>query len=95
MYFLLVDEQSGCTVRLKYLACSTATCTIREGFLELDGGRRLVMSERGVGLPATLGHKPYGTVIAAGPALWVLNASFVDVDNAKLGAAATAGTAAR
>ena len=52
------------------------------------------MTERGVGLPATLRHKPYGTVIAAGPALWVLNASFVDVDSAKLGAAASAGAAA-
>src|SRR5213596_1694777 len=40
---------------------------IRDGYFELGGGKRLLMSDRGMTLPATLGHEPYGTVIAAGP----------------------------
>ncbi len=32
----------------------------------LGGGKRLHMSERGMRPPVTLGHEPFGTVIAAG-----------------------------
>jgi D-arabinose 1-dehydrogenase-like Zn-dependent alcohol dehydrogenase len=40
---------------------------IRDGYFDLGGGRRLEMAERGMRLPATLGHEPFGTIIAAGP----------------------------
>jgi D-arabinose 1-dehydrogenase-like Zn-dependent alcohol dehydrogenase len=40
---------------------------IRDGYFDLGGGKRLNMSERGMNPPVTLGHEPFGTVIAAGP----------------------------
>jgi D-arabinose 1-dehydrogenase-like Zn-dependent alcohol dehydrogenase len=40
---------------------------LRDGYFDLGGGKRLEMSERGMRLPATLGHEPFGTIIAAGP----------------------------
>jgi D-arabinose 1-dehydrogenase-like Zn-dependent alcohol dehydrogenase len=54
-------------VRLKYCGVCHSDVHIRDGHFELGGGKRLAMSERGISLPATLGHEPYGTVIAAGP----------------------------
>src|SRR5439155_11113797 len=52
---------------LKYCGVCHSDVHIREGYFELGGGKRLLMSDRGMTLPATLGHEPYGTVIAAGP----------------------------
>jgi D-arabinose 1-dehydrogenase-like Zn-dependent alcohol dehydrogenase len=40
---------------------------IRDGYFDLGGGNRLHMSERGMIPPVTLGHEPYGTIVAAGP----------------------------
>jgi D-arabinose 1-dehydrogenase-like Zn-dependent alcohol dehydrogenase len=54
-------------VRLKYCGVCHSDAHIRDGYFGLGGGRRLSMSERGMQLPATLGHEPFGTVIAAGP----------------------------
>ena len=54
-------------LRLKYCGVCHSDAHIREGYFELGGGKRLLMTERGMRLPATLGHEPYGTVIAAGP----------------------------
>jgi len=54
-------------LRLKYCGVCHTDVHIREGYFELGGGKRLSMTERGMRLPATLGHEPYGTVIAAGP----------------------------
>jgi len=54
-------------LRLKYCGVCHSDVHIREGHFELGGGRRQHMSERGMDLPATLGHEPYGTIIAAGP----------------------------
>jgi D-arabinose 1-dehydrogenase-like Zn-dependent alcohol dehydrogenase len=54
-------------VRLKYCGVCHSDVHIRDGYFELGGGKRLTMSERGINLPATLGHEPYGTIIAAGP----------------------------
>jgi D-arabinose 1-dehydrogenase-like Zn-dependent alcohol dehydrogenase len=53
-------------LKLKYSGVCHSDVHIRDGYFELGGGRRLHMSERGMKLPATLGHEPYGTVIAAG-----------------------------
>lgn len=54
-------------VRLKYCGVCHSDVHIRDGFFDMGGGRRLHMSERGMQLPATLGHEPFGTVIQAGP----------------------------
>jgi D-arabinose 1-dehydrogenase-like Zn-dependent alcohol dehydrogenase len=54
-------------IKLKYCGVCHSDVHIRDGYFELGSGRRLAMSERGINLPATLGHEPYGTIIAAGP----------------------------
>ena len=54
-------------LRLKYCGVCHSDVHIRDGHFELGGGKRMHMSERGMDLPATLGHEPYGTIIAAGP----------------------------
>ncbi len=54
-------------VRLKYCGVCHSDVHIRDGFFDLGGGKRLHMSERGMAPPVTLGHEPFGTVIAAGP----------------------------
>ena len=63
-------------VKLKYCGVCHSDVHIRDGYFDLGGGRRLHMSERGMVPPVTLGHEPYGTVIAAGP----------DAENVPIGA---------
>jgi D-arabinose 1-dehydrogenase-like Zn-dependent alcohol dehydrogenase len=53
-------------VRLKYCGVCHSDVHIRDGYFDLGGGKRLHMSERGMEPPVTLGHEPYGTVVAAG-----------------------------
>jgi D-arabinose 1-dehydrogenase-like Zn-dependent alcohol dehydrogenase len=62
-------QPSGSEVllRLKYCGVCHSDVHIRDGYFDLGGGKRLQMTERGMHLPATLGHEPLGTVIAAGP----------------------------
>ncbi|SRR5581483_534118 len=54
-------------VRLEYCGVCHSDAHIRDGYFDLGGGRRLPMSERGMRPPVTLGHEPFGRVIAAGP----------------------------
>jgi D-arabinose 1-dehydrogenase-like Zn-dependent alcohol dehydrogenase len=54
-------------LRLKYCGVCHSDVHIRDGYFELGGGKRLYMSARGMNPPVTLGHEPYGTVMAAGP----------------------------
>jgi len=54
-------------VKLKYCGVCHSDVHIRDGYFDLGGGKRLQMSARGMEPPVTLGHEPYGTVIAAGP----------------------------
>jgi D-arabinose 1-dehydrogenase-like Zn-dependent alcohol dehydrogenase len=54
-------------LRLKYCGVCHSDVHIRDGYFELGGGKRFYMSERGMLPPVTLGHEPYGTIIAAGP----------------------------
>jgi len=53
-------------VKLKYCGVCHSDVHIRDGYFDLGGGKRLPMGERGMEPPVTLGHEPYGTVIAAG-----------------------------
>jgi D-arabinose 1-dehydrogenase-like Zn-dependent alcohol dehydrogenase len=66
-------------VRLKYCGVCHSDVHIRDGYFDLGGGRRLRMSERGMVPPVTLGHEPYGTVIAAGP-----DAAYVPIGSDRL-----------
>jgi len=62
-----VPQGTEVLVKLKYCGVCHSDVHIRDGYFDLGGGRRLHMSERGMVPPVTLGHEPYGTVIAAGP----------------------------
>jgi len=62
-----VPQGSEVLVALKYCGVCHSDVHIREGYFDLGGGRRLHMSARGMEPPVTLGHEPFGTVIAAGP----------------------------
>jgi D-arabinose 1-dehydrogenase-like Zn-dependent alcohol dehydrogenase len=54
-------------VRVKYCGVCHSDVHIRDGYFDLGGSHRLLMTERGMNLPATLGHEPLGTVVGAGP----------------------------
>lgn len=54
-------------IKLKYCGVCHSDVHIRDGYFDLGRGKRLHMSERGMEPPVTLGHEPFGTVIAAGP----------------------------
>ena len=54
-------------LRVKFCGVCHSDVHIRDGYFDMGGGKRFYMSERGMKPPVTLGHEPYGTVIAAGP----------------------------
>ena len=54
-------------VRIKYCGVCHSDVHIRDGYFDLGGGKKFHMSQRGMQLPVTLGHEPYGTVVSAGP----------------------------
>lgn len=62
-----MPKGSEVLVKLKYCGVCHSDVHIRDGYFDLGGGKRLHMSERGMNPPVTLGHEPFGTVIAAGP----------------------------
>ncbi len=54
-------------LKLKFCGVCHSDVHIRDGYFEMGGGKRFHMSDRGMNPPLTLGHEPFGTVIAAGP----------------------------
>ena len=54
-------------VKVKYCGVCHSDVHIRDGYFDLGGGKKFQMSDRGMKLPVTLGHEPYGTVLAGGP----------------------------
>ena len=54
-------------VRLRYCGVCHSDVHIRDGVMDLGGGKKIVLGERGFKLPLTLGHEPFGTVVAGGP----------------------------
>ena len=62
-----VPKGTEVLIKLKYCGVCHSDVHIRDGYFDLGGGKRLNMSERGMNPPVTLGHEPFGTVIAAGP----------------------------
>jgi len=61
-----VPQGTEVLLKLEYCGVCHSDVHIRDGYFDLGGGRRLHMSERGMMPPVTLGHEPYGTVIASG-----------------------------
>jgi D-arabinose 1-dehydrogenase-like Zn-dependent alcohol dehydrogenase len=62
-----VPQGSEVLIRVKYCGICHSDVHIRDGYFDLGGGKKFHMSERGMKLPVTMGHEPYGTVVAAGP----------------------------
>jgi D-arabinose 1-dehydrogenase-like Zn-dependent alcohol dehydrogenase len=54
-------------LKLKFCGVCHSDVHIRDGYFDLGGGKKMNMSDRGMKPPLTLGHEPYGTIIAAGP----------------------------
>ena len=71
-----VPKGTEVLIALKFCGVCHSDVHIRDGYFDLGGGKRLNMSERGMHPPVTLGHEPFGTIIAAGP----------DVSDSPLGA---------
>ncbi len=59
----------GSEVLLKMLASGVCHSDLHlyDGYYELGGGRRLVLPDRGITPPITMGHEIAGAVVAAGP----------------------------
>jgi D-arabinose 1-dehydrogenase-like Zn-dependent alcohol dehydrogenase len=54
-------------VKLKYCGICHSDVHIRDGYFDMGGGKKFHMGDRGMKPPITMGHEPFGTVIAAGP----------------------------
>ncbi len=54
-------------LKLKYCGVCHSDVHIRDGYFDLGGGKKFQMTDRGMHPPITMGHEPFGTVIAAGP----------------------------
>ena len=62
-----VPKGTEVLLKLKYCGVCHSDVHIRDGYFDLGGGKKFQMSDRGMKPPVTLGHEPFGTVIAAGP----------------------------
>jgi propanol-preferring alcohol dehydrogenase len=59
----------GSEVLLKILASGVCHSDLHiwDGYYEIGGGKRLMLADRGIKLPLTMGHENVGEVIAVGP----------------------------
>ncbi len=62
-----VPQGTEVLVRVSYCGVCHSDVHIRDGYFDLGGGKKFRMSDRGMKPPVTMGHEPFGTVIAAGP----------------------------
>jgi len=62
-------KPTGTEVLLKVIAAGVchSDLHISDGYYDLGGGKRLLLSDRGVKLPLTMGHENVGEVVATGP----------------------------
>lgn len=60
-------QGSQVLVKVKYCGVCHSDVHIRDGYFDLGGGRKFKMADRGMKLPVTMGHEPYGTVLSGGP----------------------------
>ncbi|MEY2622029.1 MAG: hypothetical protein RIT26_1849 [Pseudomonadota bacterium] len=62
-----VPQGTEVLIKVKYCGICHSDVHIRDGYFDLGGGKKFHMSERGMKPPVTMGHEPFGSVIAAGP----------------------------
>jgi D-arabinose 1-dehydrogenase-like Zn-dependent alcohol dehydrogenase len=62
-------KPAGTEVLLKVLAAGVCHSDLHiwDGYYELGGGKKLMLAERGIKLPLTMGHENVGEVVAVGP----------------------------
>jgi D-arabinose 1-dehydrogenase-like Zn-dependent alcohol dehydrogenase len=62
-------KPAGTEVLLKVIAAGVchSDLHISDGYYNLGGGKRLMLTDRGVKLPLTMGHENVGEVVAVGP----------------------------
>jgi alcohol dehydrogenase, propanol-preferring len=62
-------KPAGTEILLKVVAAGVchSDLHISDGYYDLGGGKRLMLSDRGVKLPLTMGHENVGEVVAVGP----------------------------
>ena len=69
----LVEQKTpkpkGAEVLLRVLAAGVCHSDLHfwDGYYDLGGGKKLLLADRGVKLPLTMGHENVGEVVAAGP----------------------------
>ena len=62
-------EPEGAQVLLKMLAAGVCHSDLHiwDGYYEIGGGKKLMLADRGIKLPLTMGHENVGEVVALGP----------------------------
>jgi D-arabinose 1-dehydrogenase-like Zn-dependent alcohol dehydrogenase len=62
-------KPQGTQVLLKMLAAGVCHSDLHiwDGYYEIGGGKKLMLADRGIKLPLTMGHENVGEVVAAGP----------------------------
>jgi propanol-preferring alcohol dehydrogenase len=62
-------QPQGTQVLLKMLAAGVCHSDLHiwDGYYEIGGGKRLMLADRGIKLPLTMGHENVGEVVALGP----------------------------
>src|SRR5256885_16234948 len=60
---------TGTQVLLKMLAAGVCHSDLHiwDGYYEIGGGKKLMLGDRGIKLPLTMGHEHVGAVVAVGP----------------------------
>src|SRR4051812_26602408 len=64
-----IPQPQGGEVLLKMLAAGVCHSDLHiwDGYYEIGGGKRLMLADRGIKLPLTMGHENVGEVVAIGP----------------------------
>ena len=62
-------EPKGTEILLKMLAAGVCHSDLHiwDGYYEIGAGRKLLLADRGIKLPLTMGHENVGEVVALGP----------------------------
>jgi alcohol dehydrogenase, propanol-preferring len=64
-----IPQPQGTEVLLKMLAAGVCHSDLHiwDGYYEIGGGKKLMLADRGIKLPLTMGHENVGEVVAIGP----------------------------
>ncbi|MDI9336541.1 MAG: alcohol dehydrogenase catalytic domain-containing protein, partial [Gammaproteobacteria bacterium] len=61
-----MPEGQQILVKMRYCGLCHSDVHIRDGYFNLGAGKRFYMTQRGMQLPVTMGHEPYGEVVEVG-----------------------------